>query len=338
VEVLVADHQNKPDIGAAIARSWLDTDGVDMVTDAGNSAVALAVQTVVRERNKVFIASSATSALTGTQCAPTCLHWNLDTSMVSRTLGEATVAAGGDSWFFITADYAFGHQLEQDTTAVIRQAGGRVLGSARYPFPDTTDFSAYLLQAAASGARVLGLAASGNDAVNCIKQAHEFGLTGKMHIAALLIVISTVHAMGAETAEGLELVETFYWNLNDRTRAFTKRLSAKVGEVKAGTMHAGGYGGTLHYLQTVAAMGVADSRRDGVGTVNHMKARRFDNDALGTGAIREDGRVLMDAHLFRVKEPAPGADPWDLYEPLATIPGERAFRPLGDGHCPYVKT
>jgi branched-chain amino acid transport system substrate-binding protein len=335
--ILVADHQNKADIGAGIAREWFDKDGVDMIVGADNSAVGLAVQTIVREKNKVLIAQPATSAITGEQCSPNCVHWHFDTYMLANSTGGATVASGGDSWFFITPNYAFGHQLEKDTTTIVERAGGRVLGSVRYPFPETTDFSTYLQQAAASGARVLGLATAGVDTVNCVKQAHEFNLHAKMQMAALWFVIPLARAIGIEVAQGLLASECFYWDLNERTRAFAGRMAGRFPDAKPDTPQAGAYAGTLHYLKTLAAMGGAAAKADGVAIVNRMKAMPFDDDAFGTGTIRQDGRAIFNAYLFQVKKPSESAGPWDLYKTLAVTPGEQAFRPLAEGHCSFVK-
>jgi len=338
VEVLVADHQNKPDIGATIARQWLDQDGVDVIMDVPTSSVALAVQGIVREKNKVYINSgAATTQLTGPQCSPNMIHWTYDTYMLARSTGGAMVRTGGDSWYFITADYAFGQQLRKDTAALVTAAGGKVLGDSPYPFPETTDFSAFLVQAQASGAKVLGLANAGGDTVNAIKQAHEFGIDKSMRLAALLMVINLVHAVGLATAQGLVLTESFYWDLNDRTRAFTKRVVPKTPNNWPNMAQAGCYAGTLHYLKAVAAMGAAEAKKDGIATVNRMKAMPFDDDCFGTGTIRQDGRALVPAYLFQVKSPAESHGPWDYYKLLATTPGAEAFRPLADGGCPFVK-
>ena len=338
VEVLVADHQNKPDIGATIARQWLDRDGVDVIMDVPTSSVALAVQAILREKNKVYINSGATtSQLTGTQCSPNLIHWLGDTFMLARSTGGAMVQAGGDSWYFITADYAFGQQLRKDTSTLVTAAGGKVLGDSPYPFPDTADFSAFLVKAQASGAKVLGLANAGADTVNAIKQAHEFGFDKAMRIAALLLTITGIPALGLEVAQGLVLTESFYWDLNDRTRSFTKRVVPKTPANWPNMVHASCYSGALHYLKTVADMGVAEAKKDGVATVNRMKAMPFDDDCFGTGTIRQDGRALVPAYLFQVKTPAESRGPWDYYKLLATTPGSEAFRPLAEGGCPFIK-
>ncbi len=338
VEVVVANHQNKPDIATSIARQWFDTGGVDMVIDVPTSSVGLAVQSVAKEKNKVYInTGSATSALTGEQCSPNGLHWVYDTYMLSKSTGGAMVKTGGDTWFFVTADYAFGKQLQNDTTAMIQAAGGKVLGSVAYPFPDTTDFSSLLIQAQASGAKVLGVANAGADTINSVKQANEFGLNAKMKIATLLMFISDVHALGLDVAKGLVLTESFYWDLNDRTRAFTKRVRPKLGSGYPGMNHAGVYSGSLHYLKTAAVMGAAAAKADGRATVARMKALEVDDDCFGKTRIREDGRHLVDAYLFQVKQPAESRAPWDYYKLLATTPADQAFRPLADGHCAFVK-
>lgn len=338
VEVIAADHQNKPDIAVSIARQWFDRDGVDMRLDVPTSSVALALQSVVREKNKVYLnTSAASSALTGAQCSPNFISWNYDTHMLAKSTGGAMVKAGGDSWFFLTADYAFGKQLQADSTTLIQTSGGKVVGSAQYPFPGTTDFSSFLVQAQSSGAKVLGLANAGADTVNAIKQAAEFGLNESMKIAALLMFINDVHALGLDTAAGLNLTESFYWNLNDRTRAFTKRVLPKTPTNYPNMDHAGCYSATLHYLKTVADMGVAEAKKDGVATINRMKATPVDDDCFGKSKIREDGRNLVASYLFEVKKPSESKGPWDYYNLLATTPGDQAFHPLADGNCPFIK-
>ncbi len=338
VDVVFANHQNKPDVATSIAREWFDTGGVDLVIDVPTSSVGLAVQGVAREKNKVYInTGSATSALTGEQCSPNGIHWVYDTYMLSKSTGGAMVKAGGDTWFFITADYAFGKQLQADTSAMIAQAGGKVVGSVAYPFPDTTDFSSLLVQAQASGAKVLGLANAGGDAINSVKQANEFGISQSMRIATLLMFISDIHALGLDVAKGLVLTESFYWDFNDHTRAFTQRLQARAKGEYPGMNHAGVYSGTLHYLKTVAAMGAAAAKADGRATVARMKALPVEDDCFGKTTIREDGRHLVDAYLFQVKTPSESKGGWDYYKLLATTPADQAFRPLADGHCAFVK-
>jgi branched-chain amino acid transport system substrate-binding protein len=339
VEVITADHQNKPDLASSITRQWFDRDGVDMLIDVPTSSVALALQSICKEKNKVYINSgAASSALTGEQCSPNFIHWTYDTYMLGKSTGGAMVKAGGDTWYFLTADYAFGKQLQADTTGFITAAKGTVKGASRYPFPDTSDFSSFLVQAQASGAKVLGLANAGADTVNSIKQAHEFGLNQTMKIAALLMFITDVHALGLTAASGLTLTESFYWDLNDRTRAWTKRVLPKTPNNYPNMIHAGCYSGALHYLKAAAAMGgAAAAKKDGVATVNKMKSMEVDDDCFGKTKIRVDGRNLVPAYLFEVKKPDESKKPWDYYKLVATTPGDEAFRPLAEGHCPFVK-
>jgi branched-chain amino acid transport system substrate-binding protein len=339
VEVISADHQNKPDLAVSIVRQWFDRDGVDMLLDVPTSSVALALQSVVREKNKVYINSgAASSALTGTQCSPNFIHWTYDTYMLGKSTGGAMVKSGGDTWYFLTADYAFGKQLQADTTTFIKAANGKVLGAATYPFPGTTDFSSFLVQAQSSRAKVLGLANAGADTVNAIKQAHEFGLNRTMKIAALLMFITDVHALGLQTAQGLMLTESFYWNLNDRTRAFTKRVLPKTPNNYPNMDQAGCYSAALHYLKTVAAMGPAQAKKDGIATINRMKAMPVDDDVFGKTTIREDGAHLVPAYLFQVKTPAESKAPWDYYNLVATTPGNEAWPPLAEEHCSFIKS
>ncbi len=337
IDVVTGDHQNKPDVGASIARQWFDRDGVDMLVDCPNSAVALAVAGVCKEKDKAYINSPAMIAdLTGAQCAPTTVHFTMDTWALAHSTGGALVKAGGTSWFFVTADYAFGIALERDTTAFVKQAGGTVVGSVKAPFP-TSDFSSFLLQAQSSGAKVIGLCNAGSDTVNSIKQAGEFGLTqAGIKLAGLLVFISDVHALGLQTAQGLNLTESFYWDLNDRTRAFTGRVVKKTDGYHPGMGQAGCYGGTIHYLKAVAAMGVADAKKSGTAVVDRMKSMPTDDDAFGAGSIRQDGRALHPAYLFEVKTPAESKAPWDYYKLVATTPASEAFRPLSEGGCPLV--
>jgi branched-chain amino acid transport system substrate-binding protein len=336
VEVIFGDHQNKPDVGAAIARQWYDQ-GVDMIVDVPTSSVALAVSSVAREKNKVFMDSGAgTSDLTGKACNPNTVHVTYDTWMLAHATGAAMVKAGGTTWFFITADYAFGHALQRDASNFVIQAGGKVLGSVNTPFPGTTDFSSYLLQAQASGAKVIGLCNAGADTINCIKQAHEFGITKTARIAGLLVFISDIHALGLQIAQGLVLSGTFYWDLNSRTRAFNERVALKMPGIRPGMAQAGCYAATLHYLKAVAAMGVAEAKRSGQETVARMKAMPMDDDVFGQGSIRADGRAIHPAYLFEVKKPGDSKEPWDYYNVLAEIPANEAFRPINEGSCPLV--
>jgi branched-chain amino acid transport system substrate-binding protein len=338
VDVIVGDHQNKPDVGVSIAQQWIERDGVDMIIDVPNSAVGLAVAGVCKAKDRVYINSGAAIAdLTGKACAPTTVHWTYDTWMLAHSTGGAMVKAGGNKWFFVTADYAFGHALERDTTAFIKAQGGSVLGSVSVPLGNT-DFSSYLLQAQASGANVIGFANAGADAVNAVKQAGEFGIAGKgVKLAGLLMFVSDVHALGLQTAQGLVVSNTFYWDHDDRTRAFTKRLLPTTSNVYPGMSQAGCYSGTLHYLKACMAMGVAQAKKSGTATVNQMKKMPTDDDAFGPGSVREDGRVLHPVYLYQVKTPAESKQPWDTYKLLATTPAAEGFRPLKDGGCPFVK-
>jgi branched-chain amino acid transport system substrate-binding protein len=340
VEVLAADFQNKPDIGVAIARQWFDHDGVDVILELVNSAVALAVSGVGREKNKVILVSgAATSELTGRQCSPNTVHWTYDTWMLARSTATQTLRAGGDTWFLVAPDYAFGHALVADTSHFVSAAGGRVIGTSLYPFPDTTDFSAYVTQAAASGAKVFGICTgSGSDAVNMIKQAHEFGLNTQMQLASMLVSATTIHALGLETAQGLHLTESFYWDLNDRTRAFTDRVRPKTPANWPNMFHAGVYAAALHYLKAATDMGVAAAKADGRAAVERMKAMPTDDDCFGSGSIRADGRKIHPSYLFQVKTPTEHAQEWDLYRLVATTAADQAFRPLSEGGCPSVHT
>ena len=340
VEVVSADHQNRPDVGVNITRQWFDRDGVDCLVDVATSSVALAVNEICREKNKVHLNSSAASSdLTGRLCSPNMIHWTYDTWMLANSVGGATVRAGGDSWFFIVADYAFGHALERDTAGFVRAAGGRVMGSVRTPFPGTQDFSSFLLQAQASGAKVIGLANAGSDTINCVKQAAEFGLGRRgVRLASLLLFITEVHSLGLRTAAGLIVTESFYWDLNDRTRAFTARLRQITGPAPGiASTHAGTYAAALHYLKAVQEMGVAAAKANGAEAVARMKAMPTDDDAFGQGSIRADGRKLHPSFLFEVKKPEESRAPFDYYKLLQTTPAGEAFRPLAEGGCPLVR-
>ena len=338
VEVVTGDHQNKPDIGTAIARKWIDQEGVDMIIDVANSALGLAINGVCKEKDRAYINSTAATAdLTGPACAPTTIHWTYDTWMLAHSTGGAMVKAGGDTWFFVTADYSFGTALQRDTTSFVEKAGGKVLGSVRHPFPGNTDYSSFLLQAQASKAKVIGICNAGADTVNTIKQAAEFGIAESgIKLAGLLVFLNDVHALGLQTAQGLVLTESFYWDLNDRTRAFTKRVLPKTGGAHPAMSHAGCYGGALHYLKACAAMGQAEAKKSGAATIAKMKSMPTDDDAFGQGSIREDGRKIHPVYLFEVKKPGESKAPWDYYKLLATTPADQAFRPLGEGGCPLV--
>jgi branched-chain amino acid transport system substrate-binding protein len=336
VEVVSADHQNKPDIGSGIARQWFDVDHVDAVVDVPNSGVALAVNEVTREKNKVFLVSNAaTSDLTGPKCSPNTVHWTYDTWMLAHGTGGALVKTGGDTWFFLTADYAFGHALERDTTAVVQAAGGRVLGSVSVPL-NNQDFSSFLLQAQASHAKIIGLANAGGDTVNAIKQGAEFGIAaGGQHFAGLLVFINDVEALGLKTAQGLVLTETWYWDMTEANRAFTKRwkVAASRPDKLPSMLPAGVYSSVIHYLKAVDAL---KSHSDGKAVVAKMKELPTDDPLFGKGSIRPDGRKIHDAYLFEVKKPEESKYPGDDYKLRATIPAAEAFRPLKDGGCPLV--
>ncbi len=338
IEVVSADHQNKPDVAVGLVREWFDRGEVDAVVDCVGSTVALAVAGVAREKNKACIVTGAGSAdLTGKQCSPNTIHFAYDTWMLAKSTGDALVRSGGDTWYFVTADYAFGAALERDTSGFVTAAGGKVLGSSKHPFPGTTDFSSYLIAAQASGAKVLGIANAGADSVNTIKQAAEFGLTKQgMRLAALVMVITGVHPLGLEAAQGLNFTETFYWDLNDRTRALTQRMAPKIGsDVRMNMLQAGSYGATLHLLKAAAALSPAD-RVSGLALVDRMKAMPTDDDAFGAGLIRADGRALHPAYLLQVKSPAESKGPWDYCRVVATTPAETAFRPLAEGGCSII--
>jgi branched-chain amino acid transport system substrate-binding protein len=337
VEVLTADHQNKPDLGAAITKQWIDQDGVDFIQDGASSAVALAISAICKERNKVFVpTSTATSDLTGKACTPNTIHWVYDTYMEAHSTGGAMVRAGGDSWFFITPNYAAGLAFQRDTTRFVESAGGKILGGRLYPFPETSDFSAPLVEAQASRAKILGIAGAGTDLINIVKQAHEFGVQKTMNLAALIAYSTDVHSMGLEIAQGLRLSETYYWDLNDRTRSFQNRIKDKV-TLWPNMSQAGNYSCTLHYLKAVTAMGATAAKADGAATVARMKAMPTDDDCFGPGRIREDGRKIHPVYLFEVKKPSESKHDWDLYKLVATTPAEEAWRPLSEGACPLVK-
>ena len=334
IEVIFADHQNKPDIGANIARQWFEREGVDMIIDLPNSAVALAVSGVARQLNKVLVNGSAgTSRLTGDQCSPNTVHWTFDNYALANGTGRAVVATGGDTWFFITADYAFGHDLEAQTTAVVNAMGGKVLGSVRAPL-NTPDFSSYLLQAQSSKAKVIGLANAGGDTINSIKQASEFGIVkGGQRLVGLLTFITDIHSLGLPVAQGLQFTEAFYWDMNDKTRAWTKRFGARMNGRQYPTMnHAGVYGGMLHYLKAVDTAQTADGGK----VVAKMKELPTMDPTFGPGRVREDGRHLHPMYLWEVKKPAESKAPWDYYKLAKTIPVEDAWRPLDQGGCSFV--
>jgi len=334
VEIIFADHQNKADVGSQIARQWYDAEKVDLILDVPNSGVALAVNQITRDKGKAFIVSSAASSdLTGKACSPNTVHWTYDTWALANGTGNAIVKTGGDTWFFITADYAFGHALERDTEAVVVKTGGKVLGKVRHPL-NNQDFSSFLLQAQASKAKIIGLANAGGDATNAIKQGAEFGIVkGGQNFAGLLVFLTDVHALGLDKAQGLIFTETFYWDLNERTRAFAKRFAERNRGIHPTMIHAGAYAGTMHYLKAVEAL----KGDDGAKVIARMKEMPTDDSLFGKGTIRADGRKIHPAYLVEVKTPAESKYPWDYYKVRTTIPAEQAFRPIDQGDCPLVK-
>ena len=334
IEIVSGDHQNKPDVAVSIARQWIDRDGVDVVADVPNSAAALAVNTLVREKNKIFLNSGAgTADLTGAQCSPNTVHWTYDTWALAHGTANALVKQGGDTWFFISADYAFGRAMQRDASAAVEAAGGKVVGSVFAPFP-TADFSSFLLRAQGSRAKVIGLANGGRDLTNAVKQASEFGLTQSgQTLAGLVVFISEVHSLGVREAQGLVLTEAFYWNQNDATREWSKRFGAAFGGTMPTMVHAGVYSSIMHYLKAVKLGG----SKDAAAVMAKMREIPIDDPLFGKGEIRKDGRAIHNMYLFRVKTPEQSKGEWDLYEAVATIPAAEAFRPLSEGGCPLVK-
>jgi len=337
IDVLSGDHQNKPDVGVNIARQWIDTEKVDAIADTPNSGVALAVNNLVKEKNAILLNSGAATAdLTGKACTPNTVSYTYDTYMLANGTGKALTKAGGDSWFFLTADYAFGAALERDTGAVVKANGGKVLGGVKHPL-NTSDFSSFLLQAQSSKAKVIGLANAGGDTTNAIKQASEFGIVqGGQKLAALLLFINDVHALGLKTAQGLTFTESFYWDLNDKTRAWSKKFAEKVSNHAMPSMtQAGNYAMVLHYLKALEALG--GNPHDGAKVVAKMKEVPTDDPLFGNGPLRADGRRLIPAYLFEVKKPEESKGPWDYYKLIATIAPEDAAKPLEASECPLVK-
>jgi branched-chain amino acid transport system substrate-binding protein len=337
IDVISGDHQNKPDVGVNIARQWIDTQKVDVIADTPNSGVALAVSNVVKEKNAVLLNNGGASAdLTGKACNANTISYTYDTYMLANGTGKALTKAGGDSWFFLTADYAFGAALERDTSAVVTANGGKVLGGVKHPL-NTSDFSSFLLQAQNSKAKIIGLANAGGDTTNSIKQAAEFGIVeGGQKLAALLLFINDVHSLGLKTAHGLTFTESFYWDLNEGTRAFSKRFQEKVANKAMPSMtQAGNYAAVLHYLKTLDALG--GNPHDGAKVVAKMKELPTDDPLFGKGPLREDGRRIIPAYLFEVKKPEESKGPWDYYKLVATISAEDAAKPLKDSECPLVK-
>ncbi|WP_076860341.1 ABC transporter substrate-binding protein [Bradyrhizobium mercantei] len=337
IEVVSGDHQNKPDVGVNIARNWIDNEKVDIITDTPNSGVALAVSNLAKEKNSIVLNSGAATAdLTGKACNANTISYTFDTYMLANGTGKALTKAGGDSWFFLTADYAFGHALERDTAAVVTANGGKVLGGVKHPL-NTADFSSFLLQAQASKAKIIGLANAGGDTTNAIKQASEFGITaGGQKLAALLLFVNDVHALGLKIAQGLTFTESFYWDMNDQTRAWSKRFQkvSPKGSMPSMTV-AGVYAGVLHYLKALDAMG--GNPHDGAKVVAKMKEIPTDDPLFGKGPLRIDGRRIIPAYLFEVKKPEESKYPWDYYKLIATISPEDAAKPLEASDCPLVK-
>lgn len=337
IDVISGDHQNKPDIGVNLARSWIDVDKVDAIADINNSSVALAVNNLVREKNAIHLNSGAASTdLTNAQCSPNTVHWTYDTYMLAHSTGQALVKAGSDSWFLLTADYAFGAALERDASSVIKQSGGKILGGVKHPL-NTSDFSSFLLQAQASKAKIIGLANAGGDTTNAIKQAAEFGIAKSgQKLAAMLLFITDVKAIGLETAQGLNLTETFYWDMNDKTRVFSKRFAERMKNKSPPTMtHAGVYGALIHYFKTLEALGT--NPHDGAKVVAKMKDLKTDDPLFGEGAIQPNGRKIHPAYLFEVKKPSESKGPWDLYKLVGTTPADQAFMPLSSSTCALLK-
>ena len=334
VEIVGADHQNKPDVGSNVVRTWIDVDKVDVIVDVPTSSVALAVSEIVRDKNKVFLVSgAAASDLTGPQCTPNTVHWTYDTWALANGTGQAIVKTGGDTWFFLTANYAFGLALERDTAAVVVKNGGKVLGQVRHPFPGT-DFSSFLLQAKASKAKIIGLANAGGDTINAIKQASEFGIVeGGQKLAGLLIFVNDIHALGLKTAQGLIFTDPWYWDQNDTNRAFAREYFAALGRMPGYTV-VGVYSAVIHYLRAVEALG---SHADGKAVIAKMKELATEDRLMGKGYVRIDGRKIHPMYLFEVKKPEESKAPWDYYKQLATIPAEEAWRPLDQSECPLVK-
>jgi branched-chain amino acid transport system substrate-binding protein len=334
VEIVSADHQNKADVGSNIARQWYDVDHVDVIVDVPNSGVALAVSGITKDKGKAFLAvGPGSSDLTGKACTPNTVHWAYDTWMLANGTGTALTKQGGDSWFFITADYAFGQALERDTTSAVTKNGGKVLGGVKAPL-NTQDFSSFLLQAQSSKAKIIGLANAGGDTTNSIKQAAEFGIVkGGQRLAGLLVFLTDIHALGLNTAQGLVFTETFYWDMNAQTRAFSERFAKQDKGIHPTMVHAGVYSSLLHYFKAVEAL----KSDDGTKVVAKMKEMPTDDPLFGKGSIRVDGRKIHPAYLVEVKKPSESKAPWDYYKILATIPADQAFRPLADGGCPLVK-
>jgi branched-chain amino acid transport system substrate-binding protein len=340
VDIRYADYQSKPDIAQSIARGWFDTDGVDFISNVNNSAAALAIATLVKDKDKAAVFTTpASSDLTGKACSPNHVMWTYDTYSLGSCTGKALVAEGGDTWFFIAADYTFGKLLEGDTERAVTSVGGKVLGHVSHPFPDTTDFSTFLLQAQSSGAKVIGLANSGENTVNCVKQAAEFGISSHgQKLAALLLTIPDVHGIGLATAQGLLLTEAWYWDMNDQSRAFAKRFAPRVGGRMPNMLQAGDYSAINHALKAYVALGVDKAKASGKAMIAQMKAMPVEDDIFGKISIRADGRLMNPMHLFQVKSPEESKYPWDYYKLVRTLSAEDAFRPMDQGGCPMIKS
>ncbi|MBP0495490.1 ABC transporter substrate-binding protein [Pararoseomonas indoligenes] len=339
VEVLVADHQHRPDVGIGIIREWFDRGDVDVILDVGNSAIGLAAGGLVTERNKIQLNTGAASSdLTGKSCNANTIHWPYDTWSNANSAAQSLLSSGGNRWFFVTADYAFGKAMQADATRIVEAGGGQVVGSAVHPFPGTTDFSSYLVQARARRANVVAFANAGADTLNCVKQAAEFGLARSgIRPAALVAFIQDIKALGLDVAQGLTISESFYWDLNDRTRAFTERLKPRLTNGGMPNMdHAAAYSSTLHYLKAVSELGVARAKADGRAVVATMKAMPTEDDCFGRGSVRADGRKIHPMYLFEAKKPSESTGPWDLLKLVGTTPADRAFRPLSEGGCSLV--
>jgi len=336
IDLISADHQNKPDVGVNIGKQWIDVEKVDVFVDLAASNVGLAVANLAKEKNVVNLNSgSASSDLTGSQCTPNTVHWVYDTYMLANGTGKALVKSGGDSWFFLTADYAFGHALERDTAAVVTANGGKVLGAAKHPL-NNADFSSFLLQAQSSKAKIIGLANAGGDTTNAIKQAAEFGIVkGGQKLAGMLLFVTDINALGLETAQGLNFTETFYWDMNDQTRAFSKRFMEKFKKNPPTMVQAGVYSSLIHYFKALEALG--GNPHDGRAVVAKMKELPTDDPLFGKGSIRVDGRKIHPAYLFEVKKPSESKYPWDYYKLIATIPADEAFVPLEKSACTLAK-
>jgi branched-chain amino acid transport system substrate-binding protein len=333
VEVVSADHQNKADVAASKARTWFDVEKVDAIVGLTNSAAALAVQELGKEKSRmVMISGAGSTALTGKNCSPTGIHWMYDTYALANGTGSTVLKEGGNSWYFLTADYAFGHSLESDTSAIVKAKGGKVLGSSRHPL-NTTDFSSYLLQAQASGAKILGLANAGGDMINAVKQAKEFGLTDSgIQLAGLLVFISDVHSLGLENTQGMYLTEGFYWDLDDKSRAWSKGFFDRT--KKQPTMdQAGVYSSVYNYLKAIEALGTDEAG----AVVKHLRSITINDPVIRNGKLREDGRLVHDMYLLQVKKPSESKKPWDYYTVKQTIPGDQAFKSLAQSECPLVK-